>query len=101
MIQATPLNSISLSFHTTSQREIVSAGLMSHQNATVNFTGNTQADITWLQTNAVCDENFLVEYELDPNQLGLFSFSTFLPNSVHTCDTSSDMLKKMNIKKII
>lgn len=89
LIQNTPLNSVSLSFHTTSQRDIVSAGLVSHDNATVSFTGTTQADIVWNQANMICDENFLIEYELNPNQLGLLSFSTFLPNSVHHCDTAS------------
>lgn len=89
LIQTTALDSISFDFGVTSAREILSMNLFGYTTATVNLL-TYDANLHWHDTNFLAISDYLLDYELNPNQLGLVSFSTFLPNSASNCDTSGN-----------
>ena len=79
LIQPTFLERQELDFNLVSPRTIDSLKLMSnHQNVTVTNDGNN-ANLQSLTFEVPATEDYHVQYSLSLNELGLFSFSTFLP----------------------
>ena len=91
LIQTDVLELQKLDFNLISSRIIENLELLSSQPVTVfNNTGN----IAYLQCQlfeVTANENYRLSYQLDLNQLGLFDFSTFIPDSVLP-DTSGGFL---------
>ena len=83
LIQDTPVPH-SLDFTLTSLRTIETLEILSHTGATVNNGGDI-ATLNYSDEQEL-DADYLVEYELNANELGLFSFSTFLSDSAAICD---------------
>ncbi len=88
LIQINPINLVSFNFQMTSARDIIYVDLLSSNNETVNLQ-TTQASISWNDSNYTGTDDYSLEYELDDNQLGLFSFSTFIPDSLNSCDSTA------------
>lgn len=74
-------------FHLTleSNRIIENIELSSHENATISNTGNF-AEVYYEDYEHNADQDYLLIYQLNLDELGLFSFSTFLPDSTNECD---------------
>lgn len=87
LIQNSNLDSQSIHFHLISARDIVSLDLDSHSGGSIVNNTNT-ADLSWSIANSVPDTDYYIQYNLDASQLGLFSFSTFIPDSLNPCDTT-------------
>lgn len=68
-----------------SQRTIESIELTSHPGATVINTGN-HAEILLEQYEVMPNLDFHAEYLLNADELGLFSYSTYLPDTLNGCD---------------
>lgn len=85
LIQTTALDTQSLSMHIVSDRTIVATNMTSHTPDLNEFTSNT-ADVMVMITGQPADVNYSYYYTLNPTELGLFSFSTFLPDTISYCD---------------
>jgi Ca-activated chloride channel homolog len=72
-------------FTLASQRTIETINLVSHPWAMVSNNGNT-ATVEWSATNQLANTDYFLEYQLNADQLGLFPFSTYLPDSSASCD---------------
>ncbi len=74
-------------FHLTleSERTIENIELISHDNASITNTGNF-AEVFYDEYEALANTDYFLEYQLNSEELGLFSFSTFLADSANTCD---------------
>jgi Ca-activated chloride channel family protein len=71
-----------LDFALTSQRTIGSIAVLSHhQVKDVRNTGDT-ATVSLLDYEHAGDQNYVIRYTLNAQQLGLFAFSTALPDSL-------------------
>jgi Ca-activated chloride channel family protein len=79
-IQTAPLEEQRFDFTLTSSRTIDLVNLLSHSGGTV-FNDGATASIEWSAFEAVADADYRVRYTLNPEELGLFGFSTFLPDS--------------------
>lgn len=89
LIQTTPLNNMTFDFNVVSTRDIISIDLLSHTGtSSANYTN--QANLSWSSNNTAADTDYMLEYELDAGQLGLVSFSTFLPNALNPCDSTNN-----------
>ena len=89
LIQSTTLDSNTFDIQVNSARDILSLDLLSHVGSTVN-NQTTQAFLAWNNINNLPNTDFDLEYSLDPDQLGLISFSTYLPDSLNPCDSTYD-----------
>lgn len=85
LIQNIPLNHLEFHLVLESQRTIESIELTSHPSATVTNTGN-HAEILYEQYEVTPNLDYHAEYLLNSEELGLFSYSTFLPDSLNACD---------------
>ncbi|MCD4730373.1 MAG: VWA domain-containing protein [Bacteroidales bacterium] len=74
-------------FHLTlvSERTIENINLYSHDNATITNTGNF-AEVYYENYESQANTDYFLQYQLNSDELGLFSFSTFLPDSANDCD---------------
>ena len=81
LIQQIPFNYQELKFSLTSSRTINSIQLLSHTASQQTNNGNF-AYIEYSATELSATTNYRVLYTLSLNELGLFSFSTFLPDSL-------------------
>ncbi|MCX6277269.1 MAG: VWA domain-containing protein [Bacteroidetes bacterium] len=86
LIQSTIINHQRLHFVLESQRTIDSIKLTSHTGATITNIG-THAEITYDSYESPANADYQVQYTLNASQLGLYSYSTFLPDSVVVCDS--------------
>ena len=66
-------------------KNIRTIGLLSHSGATVTNDGNN-ATVEWSQYEQPAGRDFQLQYELNATELGLFPFSTYLPDSAANCD---------------
>jgi Ca-activated chloride channel homolog len=64
-----------------SSRTIGQIALLSHSGATIANSGNT-ATVAYSAYENKANKDFVVEYQLSLNELGLFALSTFLPDSL-------------------
>ena len=86
LIQNMPLSLQTFSFHVNSDRTITGIDLVSHAATSIWYTSNEAAAATESAIQPA-DKNYYLTYELSPEELGLFSFSTFLPDSMNACDS--------------
>lgn len=84
-LQSQALASQHFLFTLASQRTIEAINLVSHPWAMVSNNGNT-ATVEWSTTNQLANTDYFLEYQLNADQLGLFPFSTYLPDSSASCD---------------
>ncbi|MCB9298781.1 MAG: VWA domain-containing protein [Lewinellaceae bacterium] len=84
-LQADALEEQHFYFELHSERAIEWVELLSHPGATVANDGNT-ATVEWGAESQFADRDFRLQYELNATELGLFSFSTYLPDSAANCD---------------
>ncbi len=81
LIQQTVMNSQEFHFTLNSSRTIDAIQLLSHTASQQINTGN-YAFLEYTVLEAAADINYRVLYTLSLNELGLFSFSTFLPDAL-------------------
>lgn len=81
LIQAQPLDAQLLNFSLTSTRTIQTLELLSHRPDRLTNDGLT-ATIYLERLENYAQHNYEVRYTLNPDELGLFGFSTFLPDSL-------------------
>ena len=85
-IQTTPLDTQSLSVTIFSDRTITGIDMISHPSAITSFTAHdatASLELIGMEANS----DYHLEYALDPDELGLFGFSTFLPDNMMYCDS--------------
>lgn len=85
VFQTAPLESQLLVFELNSQRTIDLVGSESHPNASIDLQPY-HALLTIQQLNQPADKDVSIYYQLNADELGLFGFSTFLPDSSAICD---------------
>ena len=85
LLQNEAIESQSFRFELSSQRSIDLVELISHAGATIQNNGNS-ALAEYSMQNAVAAADYLLEYTLNADELGIFPFSTYLPDSSVTCD---------------
>lgn len=84
-IQANPVEELLFNFALTSQRTIQVIDLASHSPSSVRNDG-AHASVASEQFHAIPRNDYHVRYTLDPEELGLFGFSTSLPDSMQVDD---------------
>lgn len=80
-VQADPVLDQLFTFDLTSQRTIEEVTISHEGNVTLNNTGDT-ALLTLNRSESPMDADIEVQYNLSQDELGLFGFSTFLPDSL-------------------
>ncbi|MCB9211779.1 MAG: VWA domain-containing protein [Ignavibacteriales bacterium] len=80
LIQNSPIELQQFDFNLTSGRTIEGIELLSHSNSNITNEGNS-AQINFSLPNEVASTDYGVKYSLSSSELGLFSFSTFQPDS--------------------
>jgi len=80
LIQTAPLEEQRLSFTLVSPRAIDSIQVLSHATAETTNTGAV-ATAAWASSGTAATADYRIRYTLDPEELGLFGFSTVLPDS--------------------
>ena len=86
LIQSSILDVQQIEFLLESQRTITSFELLSHTPTTIFFNDST-AGFTYELYEAPAEHDYFAIYELSPDELGLFSYSTFLTDTNFNCDT--------------
>jgi Ca-activated chloride channel family protein len=81
LIQASALVSQHFDFTLVSARTITAINLQSNIAASTSNSGN-KATVTFSSVNSIANANYSLIYSLSLNQLGLFSLSTRLPDSL-------------------
>jgi len=84
-IQSTPLQSFEINYNLVSSRTIDWVDLIDETNEVVTNSGN-EASLTFSKNNYVLNNDIIIEYQLNPQELGLFDLSTFIPDSLLDCD---------------
>jgi len=85
LIQSEYLDFQILDLSIQSDRTIENVELLSHPNATIVNNGYW-ATVYYEEFESVANTNYDLEYQLSADELGLFPFSTYLPDSANTCD---------------
>ncbi len=80
-IQTDPLNHQEFNLKLMSEREITSIELPSHISAEVTNNGS-EAQIAYAASNRAATTDYQVNYALSEQDLGLFDFSTYRPDSL-------------------
>lgn len=80
-IQAEPVVEQGFTFNLSSQRSIVDVSLLSHNGGVVENTIN-DATVSFDGSELPLDQDYRVQYALSPEELGLFGFSTWFPDSL-------------------
>lgn len=81
LIQQSPFNNLEFRFTLNSSRTIDAIQLLSH-NATQQTNNGNYAYLEYTSSETLPNLNYRVLYTLSLNELGLFSFSTFPPDSL-------------------
>ncbi|MEP0548992.1 MAG: VWA domain-containing protein [Rhodothermales bacterium] len=90
-IQTAPLDAQRLELTLTSSRMIDAINFISHSGATVLNDGAT-ASVVWESFETVANADYRMRYTLNPDELGLFGFSTFLADSTVADDGNRGFL---------
>lgn len=80
-IQITAIARQSFDFILNSERTISSIDLIGHTATNINNDGN-QAVINYTEYEVTADKDFNVQYSLSLDELGLYSLSTYLPDTI-------------------
>lgn len=81
LIQSNVLDEQSFEFNLNSDRTIESIDLLSHTADGLINNGNT-ASLIWSSMESVANQDYQVRYSLSLDELGLFSFSTYQPDTL-------------------
>ena len=82
-VQSTPVAEQTFTFNLASQRTINELTLLSHEGSTESNLGN-EASLSLDLSELPLDTDFAVQYTLSQEELGLFGFSTWFPDSLIT-----------------
>ena len=85
LIQSEAIADQSFRFSLFSQRSIELVELSSHSGASVQNSGNS-ALVEYSAQNTIPSTDYLLEYTLNADELGIFPFSTYLVDSSMVCD---------------
>ena len=80
-IDGRPVDQQFLRFDLVSPRTIEDVNILSHPVADIDNDGAT-ASVVWSASNAPANADFRITYSLSQTELGLFGFSTILPDSL-------------------
>ncbi|MFK7774417.1 MAG: VWA domain-containing protein [Saprospiraceae bacterium] len=89
LIQSNPLETFEINYHLISSRTIDWVDLVDQPDEVISNTGN-EADLTFSKTNFSLNQDIIIEYQLNASELGLFDFSTFIPDSILACDNHGE-----------
>jgi hypothetical protein len=81
LIQSQIVNIAELSFTLNSERTIEDINLLSHTATSTDNSGN-QASIGYIAYEKAASADYYISYSLNPEELGLFSLSTFIADSM-------------------
>lgn len=81
LIQYQPLNKQEITFNLTSQRTIDNIIMLSHTPTSTSNNGN-EATIHFVLFEAQANQDYHIQYSLNLNELGLFSLSTVIADSL-------------------
>jgi Ca-activated chloride channel homolog len=81
LIQNSAINLQHLDFNLISQRTIDSIKITSHTPQTITNSGHS-ASISVSLSEQLASADYRIEYSLNSNELGLFSMSSYIPNSL-------------------
>lgn len=81
LIQSATVDSQKFSFTVNSQRTIDSIASVNHTGTVIQNNG-TVASVTWKRSEGLADLDYRIRYTLKATELGLFSMSTNLPDSL-------------------
>ena len=82
-VQTTPVAEQTFTFNLASQRTINGLTMLSHEGSTESNVGN-EASLTIDLSELPLDTDFAIQYTLSQDELGLFGFSTWFPDSLIT-----------------
>ncbi len=85
LLQSQPLDFQTLNFSLQSQRTIDLVEMLSHSGASIQNDGHL-ATVMFYQENTPAVADYFIEYQLNADELGIFPFSTYLPDSSVVCD---------------
>jgi uncharacterized protein YegL len=85
LIQTDYLDYQHISFYLESQRQITNIDLTSHNPNNLFFNDST-AGFEYHLYESMASTDYIAYYELSPDDLGLFSYSTFITDSTFNCD---------------
>jgi hypothetical protein len=88
-IQSTPLETFEINYHLISSRTIDWVDLLDQADEVISNSGN-EADLTFSKTNFSLTQDIIIEYQLNASELGLFDFSTLIPDSILACDNHGE-----------
>jgi Ca-activated chloride channel family protein len=86
LIQSSILDFQQMDFFLESQRQITNIELLSHTPDSIFYTDST-AGFQLIRYETAADEDYHAIYDLSPDDLGLFSYSTFITDTAFNCDT--------------
>lgn len=86
LIQTSILDFQQMDFFLESQRQITNFELLSHTPDSIFYTDST-AGFQFIQYETAAEEDYHAIYDLSPDDLGLFSYSTFITDTSFNCDT--------------
>lgn len=81
LIQTDILSKQEINITLKSARTINNIELLSHSAITISNNGN-QAIVNYIEHESVANADYLIQYSLSLDELGLFSLSTYLPDSL-------------------
>lgn len=88
-IQSSPLDYFNLEVDLFSDRTIDWLEMTDFNTASVTNNGN-EATLNFYQNNFYPDQDITVQYQLNAEELGLFSFSTFISDTLLHCDEDGE-----------
>ena len=80
-IQSGPVAEQELTFNITSQRSVLDLAMLSHSGGVVENNGNT-ASLSYDASELPLTTDYRIQYALSQEELGLFGFSTWFPDSL-------------------
>ncbi len=86
LIQSEVLIKQHIQFNLESQRKITGISLLSHTPDNIDSNDST-ASFEYTKLEAYANKDYLAAYQLSPDDLGLFSYSTFITDTAFDCDT--------------
>lgn len=87
--QNEPLILQTMDFQLHSQRTILELSSSTHPNAEIILSDH-EGHLHIERHEVPANLDYAISYQLDANQLGLFHFSTFLPDSTYLCDDTGN-----------
>ncbi|MEJ2595621.1 MAG: VWA domain-containing protein [bacterium] len=85
LIQSEIINYQHIRFNLESQRKITGIAMLSHQPDSLSWTDST-AMFEYTKYEGIADKDYAALYNLSGEDLGLFSYSTFITDTAFDCD---------------